>query len=340
MSFDNLSSHALAARLSELLADERQTIVAFVLHLAELERRQLHLELGYSSLFVFCTQRLRLTGGAAFRRVTAAGLVRRYPVIADYLRDGRLCLTTLAMLRKVLDDGNYLEVLDRAAGRTEDQLKVLVAALRPQEAPQDLLRRLPTPPTAPPAPQADAQVPAEPFSLFSQVPCQRTNTAPQPISADQYVLRVTIGQELADDLKKVKALLSHSFPDRNLEAVLHACVRHMIAHCEKRRRGSDKPAPRKVSRPPKGRGVATDVKREVWTRDGGTCAYVAPDGKRCGSDQQVELHHLHPYARNGPPTVANLQIRCKAHNLYAAENDFGRDFMSRFRRRAPGASQD
>jgi 5-methylcytosine-specific restriction endonuclease McrA len=340
MRFDHLSSHALTAKLGDLLADERQTIVAFVLHLAELERRQLHLELGYASLFVFCTDRLKLSKGAAYRRVTAARLVTRYPVIADYLTDGRLCLTTLAMLRKVLDDSNYVQVLHRAAGRTEEELEDLVAALQPQPAPRDLLQRLPAPQPPQPAPAHSderslevCEVPPKPDDFARIVPPRPPAPAPHPISADQYLLRVTIGHELADDLKKVKALLSHSVPDGNLEAVLHACVRHMIAHCEKRRAGSDEPRPRKVPRPPRGRGIPTPVRREVWKRDDATCAYIAPDGKRCASDQQVQFHHLQPYARNGPPTVDNIQLRCAVHNRHAAEKDFGREFMQRAVRR-------
>jgi 5-methylcytosine-specific restriction endonuclease McrA len=364
MNFAHLSSHALTAKLGELLADERQTIVAFVLHLAELERRQLHLELGYPNLFSFCTDHLKLARGSTYRRVTAARLVARYPMIADYLRDGRLCLTTLALLDDVLDDENHPQVLQRAAGRTEYDTKVLVAALKPQPAPRDLFQRLPAPrsaassppphaaassPTphpaaswpapkalpaeagaliAPPATEADALVATALHANFATtvpVPPRRpVAAAPQPISADQYVLRVTIGQDFADDLKKLKALLSHTIPNGNLEAVLHAAVRHMVAHCEKRRAGSDKPRPRKVKRPPKGRAIPTDEKREVWHRDGGTCSYVAPDGKRCGSDHQVEIHHLQPYARNGPPTVDNLQLECRSHDRYAADKDFGR----------------
>src|SRR5262245_49720558 len=150
MTFEHLSSHALTAKLSQLLADERQTIVAFVLHLAELERRQLHLELGYSNMYAFCIDRLKLTRGATYRRVTAARLVTRYPLIGDYLRDGRLCLTTLALLdrhdgRPVLDDANYRQVLERAAGRTEEEMRELVAALQPKPAPRDLFQRLPVP---------------------------------------------------------------------------------------------------------------------------------------------------------------------------------------------------
>src|SRR5262245_23682848 len=122
MNFTHLSSHALTARLGELLANERRTIVDFILHLAELERRQLHLEMGYSSLFTFCTEHLKLTKGSAFRRTLAVRLVGRYPVIVEMLRDGRLSPATLSELRDVLTDETHREVLERAAGKTEEQV--------------------------------------------------------------------------------------------------------------------------------------------------------------------------------------------------------------------------
>jgi len=44
----------------------------------------------------------------------------RFPVIAEYLADGRLGLVTLVLLREVLDESNLRQILDRAAGRTEE----------------------------------------------------------------------------------------------------------------------------------------------------------------------------------------------------------------------------
>jgi hypothetical protein len=90
------------------------------------------LALGFSSLFSFCTDRLGLTKASAFRRTTAARLLARLPIIAEYLADGRLNLTTLVELRDVLDEAHATEILDRAAGRTEDQVKQLVG--RPSAA--------------------------------------------------------------------------------------------------------------------------------------------------------------------------------------------------------------
>jgi len=343
MTFEHLSSHALTARLGELLATERRTIASFVLHLAELERRQLHLELGYTSTFVFCTQHLKLTNASAFRRTTAARLVTRYPAIAEMLSDGRLCLTTLAHLRDVLDDGNHHEVLDRAAGRTEDEVKLLVAALRPQPAPPDLFRRLPapapstsdsevrlfattvpspagSPPTASPSP-AEPPAPAVP-------PTPARVPALQPISEQQYVLRITVDRAFVDDLERLKGLLSHSLPDGNVTAVIHGAIRRTIAACEKQRRGSDRPRPRNNPRPPRGRAIPTEVRREVWERDAGACAFVTAGGERCGATHQVEFHHIEPAGRGGAATVTNVSLRCRGHNSYAADRDYGREFMN------------
>jgi hypothetical protein len=60
----------------------------------------------------------------------------------------------------------------------------------------------------------------------------------------------------------------------------------------------------------------------VWARDDGRCAFIGADG-RCGETGWLELHHVLPFARGGPTTAANLELRCRAHNAYEAERDFG-----------------
>ena len=93
--------------------------------------------------FEFCVRHLGLSSSATFRRITAARLLIRFPILADYLRDGRLGLTTLVVLRDVLCDERLGEILDRASGRTEEEVRALVAALAPRPAVPDLVRRLP-----------------------------------------------------------------------------------------------------------------------------------------------------------------------------------------------------
>jgi len=68
--------------------------------------------------------------------------------------------------------------------------------------------------------------------------------------------------------------------------------------------------------------VPAAVKREVWARDAGRCAFVGVAG-RCTERGFLELHHVVPFAEGGATDASNLQLRCRAHNAYEAEEWFG-----------------
>src|SRR5688500_11580176 len=71
------------------------------------------------------------------------------------------------------------------------------------------------------------------------------------------------------------------------------------------------------------RHIPREVKRAVWQRDGGQCAFVAPGAQRCTERTFLEYHHVQPYAIRGPATVANITLRCRRHNQYEAGDIFG-----------------
>jgi 5-methylcytosine-specific restriction endonuclease McrA len=60
----------------------------------------------------------------------------------------------------------------------------------------------------------------------------------------------------------------------------------------------------------------------VWRRDDGRCAFVGTHG-RCTERGTLEFHHVQPYAAGGVTSIDNLQLRCRAHNQYEAEQFFG-----------------
>jgi len=218
-----LSPAELTNRLYELRSDERQLLVEFLAHLGELDRRKVAVDLGFPSSFEFCVQHLGLSSSATFRRLTAARLLMRFPILADYLREGRLGLTTLVVLRDVLCDERLGEILDRASGRTEDEVRALVAALAPRPAVPDLVRRLPErrsaarpsaegePPRSLDLFEAPARAAERNFTAGPAVaPCQpkKSPARVEPISAEQHVVRMTVGAEFVADLERVRAALS------------------------------------------------------------------------------------------------------------------------------------
>ena len=57
------------------------------------------------------------------------------------------------------------------------------------------------------------------------------------------------------------------------------------------------------------RVIPTDVKLEVWKRDGATCVI-------CGASDELHFDHIVPYSKGGTSLVAeNIQILCARHNI-------------------------
>src|SRR6266496_3619723 len=128
------SARDLSAHLADLLHRERAALGEFLVALADFDRKRLWVELGHASLFYFLHRELGLSSGAAFYRKTAAGLIQRFPEIVDPLRDGRLCMTSVVELAKVLTPENRDEVLPRFFHLSKSGAKAVSAALRPAEA--------------------------------------------------------------------------------------------------------------------------------------------------------------------------------------------------------------
>ncbi|WP_176063962.1 DUF222 domain-containing protein, partial [Anaeromyxobacter diazotrophicus] len=141
----SLDTVALLHRLAELAGHERHTQVEFLLHLDVFDQRRAWVEAGYPSLWEWCVRALHLSEGAAGRRIAAMRVLRRFPGLAEPLRVGRLSLSTAAVLSPVLTEGNWEELVGRAAYKTKVETEQLVASLQPRPAPREGLRRLPRP---------------------------------------------------------------------------------------------------------------------------------------------------------------------------------------------------
>ena len=138
----NLSNADLLARLQLLAGRAREDTVEMVAHLSELEVRGVHLGEGYGSLFVYCTDALRLSEHEAYNRVVAAKVARAFPLILDGLADGSLNLTTVRLLAPLITAENHRDLLARAAGRSKREVEALVASLSPQPDVVPRIRRL------------------------------------------------------------------------------------------------------------------------------------------------------------------------------------------------------
>jgi hypothetical protein len=77
----------------------------------------------------------------------------------------------------------------------------------------------------------------------------------------------------------------------------------------------------------------------VHDRDGGRCAFVDAQGRRCTAQARLEFHHRRPFALGGGHSQANVSELCAIHNRYMAEIDYGSQAMRRFARRGARSGQ-
>ena len=326
-----LSDAEIVARLKDLAASERAATAQLVAHLAELEARGLHLKAGYGSLFAYCREVLALSEHESYNRIEVARTARRFPVILELLAAGSVNLSTVRLLAPHLTPNNHQAVLESARGKRKLEVEEIVARLAPLGEAPSWIRKLPAPKPAPlppspaPAPGAPgpvAAVPAPPSPVFRFPAPPPPSTT--PLAPERYKLQVTIGATTVEKIRLAKDMLGHAVPSGDDATILDRALTVLLVDLAKKKfAATDHPRP-SPGASPDSRHVPAEVKRSVWLRDLGRCAFVGM-GRRCEVRRFLEFHHVKPYSVGGETTVASLQLRCQRHNDYEARVYFARD---------------
>lgn len=72
------------------------------------------------------------------------------------------------------------------------------------------------------------------------------------------------------------------------------------------------------------RHIPARVRRAVWERDRGQCAFVNAAGERCVERGALEFDHIRPHADGGGVELENVRLLCRQHNQHEARQFFGR----------------
>jgi hypothetical protein len=296
------SDQELLSSVARLIGSQRALTAKLVAHLAEIEERRLHLLAGFSSMFDFCQKKFGMGEGEAFRRILAARLGRRFPVVYSLLGSGSVNLSTLELLREWLTEENHEELFAAVAGKAKREVQALLSARFPR--------------------------PERPSRISRQASIE-------PLSETRYRVEFTASDELRQKLELCRDLMSHANPSRDLGVVIERAVDFLLVELERKRLGRVKrprSEPNDRTEGPRPARVPNAVRREVFGRDGTRCTYVADDGRRCKARAFLELDHVEPKALGGSNDVPNLRVRCRAHNQLWAEQAFGRERVERGRR--------
>ncbi len=272
--------------------------------------------------------------GAAHYRKVAAQLIQRFPEVVAPLREGKLCITVVLELARVITPENSVDVLPRFFHRSRQEAKAVAVEIRPAAVVprKEMVTALPLVSSTQPGRVQPVELAAAHLvqGASSPTPAMRPAAPMQaePLTPDLRRLHVTVSRQFLHKLEAARAGQGHAQPGASAEQILETALDLLLAHQAKRRAQAKKP--QRAPRPAKPGHVPAAVKRVVWERDGGKCQWPLDSGGICGSTLRLEIDHVVPRARGGPSTIDNCRLACRTHNQLAARQVYGDDWMDRF----------
>lgn len=322
-----LDDQELTQKTRSLAEEERRITLEFLQHLSEFSSRKLHLRRGYDSLFSYLTLELKFSSGSAHRRLQSMEALQAVPELKEALLEGKVSLTNAAKMQTHFEEKAKLQEAYTPSEKREIFEKIQDKSTREAEIIIEDLRLEMSGASGQPI------LPQEKEKVLAQGNIQITFTA---------------DSELLEMLEKLRNLTAHSNPNPSYLELFKKLAKIAIHETDpieraKRSRKLKESAEEQKSedfdfcsaqnvspKKKRSRYMAKEEKYQIWVRDESSCQYVDPlTGRKCLSKFGVEIEHKTLFCFGGENTAENCELRCKRHNLLAAEDVFG-DWFKQF----------
>ncbi len=204
-----LTSSELLSRTKSLAAEERRVTVLLITHLEEVQSRRLYAEIGFSSMWEFCTKYLHLSEGSAQRRISAMRFVQRLPIekkkgAKEAIASGDLSLTNAAALQSFIlsqkkmgaESSIPADLLSKAIGKSQQELQAKLREISPKAVQKDRTQIL--------TGQKDRE------------------------------LQFVVSDELFQKLQKIKGLIAHKIPNATYGELVNFLADEVLVRLEKK----------------------------------------------------------------------------------------------------------
>jgi hypothetical protein len=192
--------------LAGLLLSEHRSMADFLVALAEFDHGRLWVQPGIANLFEYLHREHGRSRGSAHYRKVAVQLVQKFPEVVEPLRSGKLCITAVLELAKVITPQNRAEVLPKFFHLSKQEAKAVAVEIRPAE----VVPRKERVTTLPPVPRVPAGV-VQPVELeearraLGATP--PTLLQSDPLTSDLRRLHMTVSKQFLEKLEAALELL-------------------------------------------------------------------------------------------------------------------------------------
>ncbi len=283
--------HGEAVRLAKLFS---QTNVALIEILQKVIQKNVFVELGYSSLFNYCTDALKLSHDTAYSlwKIAAKGL--EVPELKERIARGTISISNARKIVPHITRENSEVWLEKAQTLSQRELEKEIVKENPAAKVRETIKPV-----------------AEGLSSIQIL----LNEKAEKLWRHAKELQMQEAQSAVSNLELQIALLENFIESK--DPVRKA--QRAAARAQKRQRKS----PDVLGVRPKGASLAgrqlrepipAAVRHAVNLRDQRQCAALLPNVQRCTNRSFLEVHHCEPVSRGGTNTADNLQTLCSVHH--------------------------
>jgi hypothetical protein len=190
---EKLKDSELHLNLKNLVSKERELLHEILLHVAEVDRRKLHLAMAYPSLWEYMLS-LGYSESSAYRRIQAARLLNRLPEIGSKIEEGSINLSQACELEKV-DQKHLPKLIEKLEYKSKTETQIILA--------QEL-----------------------------DLPIKHTETQ-KPQKDESIRIELTFTKEEWEKIKEVKDLLSHALKDQDTKTLINHLVTKELKKSQK-----------------------------------------------------------------------------------------------------------
>ncbi len=289
--------------------------------LIEVDREKVFQRMGYSSLFVYACQALRLSESVAYSSITVARKVHEVPALQECIRKGEISISKAKKIASVLTHENQQEWLGKARVLPMYLLEKAVATASPRNATFESAR----------------YVSARRLELVLGI--DETVMIDFRRAQDQVSRSHGRAVSLEDTLQElIRFFLRKRDPlERSKRAIARkGFVSEIIAGAPGEKSagdaGAEKAGEAAIEKGSSGfhptlslnsrfsrivvrrTQLPAAIAHAIRIRDQGRCQFVLPTGQLCGDRRWTDFHHIRPVAEGGEDTAENLITLCRTHH--------------------------
>ncbi len=341
----NLTDSELLNETEKAVSKERECTNLVLEHLREVQSRRLYAKLGYSSMFLYCTEHLKYCNASAQLRIDAMRLSMEVPEIKGSLESGSLNLSVIGTFQRFVrhEESNNKtysteekkEFIKQIENKSKEEAEKLFSEISPEMIPKEKKRVL-----SPTQTEIRFIADEELLKLMDQMKCKLMQKGKSNPSFAEI-----IGAALKKALKtsKIEVQCNATSSDEVIEEEKNfpAVKKNFDAKLGSGIEANQKPegtSSAEVKSPTKNSTrnrpyIPVSTRRAVLNKAGHQCTFVSPiTGQRCSETRFLEIEHIVPFAKNGSSDLSNLTALCSVHNLTQAIDEFGIEKMRPFLR--------